>query len=70
MVVNGHESKSKKLTFLSISFIPITNKVNAHEWSDSEFNDILMAIINHQEFFNANVLATFYNGHYLFLFGI
>ena len=41
-------------TFLSISFIPITNKVNAHEWSDSEFNDILMAIINHQEFFNAN----------------
>ena len=41
-------------TFLSISFIPITNKVNAHEWSDSEFNDIFMAIINHQEFFNAN----------------
>ena len=41
-------------TFLSISFNPITNKVNAHEWSDSEFNDILMAIINLQEFFNAN----------------
>ena len=56
--------------FLSISFIPITNKVNAHEWSDSECNDILMAIINHQEFFNANNFSNFYYGHYLFLFGI
>ena len=57
-------------TFLSISFIPITNKVNAHEWSDSEFNDILMAIINHQEFLNANDFSNFYYGYYLFLFGI
>ena len=70
MVVNGHESKSKKLKFSSVFLSSPLQTVNAHEWSDSKSNDILMAIINHQEFLMPMFLATFYNGHYLFLFGI
>ena len=57
-------------TFLSISFIPITNKVNAREWPDSEFNDIFMAMINRHMFLMPMTFSNLYYGHYLLLFCI
>ena len=71
MVVNGHESKSKKLKLFSVFLSsPLQTKLMPHEWSDSESNDELMAMINRHKFLMPMTFSNLFYGHYLLLFCI
>ena len=71
MVVNGHKSKRKKLKLFSVFLSsPLQTKLMPHEWPDSEFNDIFMAMINRHRFLMPVTFSNLYYGHYLLLFYI